>query len=566
MNSGWDSAGEIAAAVSRGTASAREVVAASLARIERSRVLNAFTSVVGERALARAEAIDQAPKNGRALGPLAGVPFAVKNLFDVAGIPTVAGSKINRAYPPAAHDAPLIARLEEAGAILVGALNMGEYAYDFTGENIHDGPSRNPHDTARMTGGSSGGSGGAVAGGLVPLALGSDTNGSIRVPASLCGIFGLKPTYGRLSRAGYVSVCGEPRSSWTVGAHEQGPRARLRRDAGVRPARPGLCRSARPNRPARRSIGASMACGSRLPADTSATAPSRRRALRWSASPPRSTSWTRSSFRKRRRARGAAYMITAAEGAALHLDRLRKQAREFDPAVRDRLIAGALVPAALVAKAQKFRRWYRERMLELFANVDAILAPATPCTAPLIGQQTFVLDGVELSVRANLGIYTQPISFIGLPVVAVPIPLKPLPIGVQIIAAPWREDVALRIAHALETKGVAVGAKTGGRHGGFGQEMQIDLPDVLAEVRDAFDEYEQALVSTTSRRSMRSSMTIRARSAMAAAKISMAMARSRRFGAARSPAGLMRTTVENRHHDLRARLRSRLDVVSPRQH
>ncbi len=123
--------------------------------------------------------------------------------------------------------------------------------------------------------------------------------------------------------------------------------------------------------------------------------------------------------------------------------------------MRDRLIAGAMVPAALVVEAQKFRRWYREQMLELFKEVDAILAPATPCTAPKIGQQTFVLDGVELPVRANLGLYTQPISFIGLPVAAVPVPLKPLPIGVQIIAAPWREDVALRIAHTLETKGIA---------------------------------------------------------------------------------------------------------------
>src|SRR5213079_1893689 len=132
---------------------------------------------------------------------LAGVPFAVKNLFDVTGLPTRAGSKINRELAPCAHDSPLIERLEAAGAVLVGALNMGEYAYDFTGENVHDGNAHNPHDTSRMTGGSSSGSGGAVAGGLVPLALGSDTNGSIRVPSSFCGLFGLKPTYGRLTRA-----------------------------------------------------------------------------------------------------------------------------------------------------------------------------------------------------------------------------------------------------------------------------------------------------------------------------------------------------------------------------
>jgi 1-carboxybiuret hydrolase len=118
-----------------------------------------------------------------------------------------------------------------------------------------------------------------------------------------------------------------------------------------------------------------------------------------------------------------------------------------------------MIPAPLVTKAQKFRRWYREQVLALFAGVDAVLAPATPCTAPRIGQQTFVLDGVELPVRANLGLYTQPISFIGLPVVAVPVALEPLPIGVQIIAAPWREDVALRVAHALEQSGAVAASR-----------------------------------------------------------------------------------------------------------
>src|SRR5881394_1363823 len=198
----WASAAEIAQAVAAGKTTALEVMEAALRRIaERDNALNAFTAVTRERALAKAHAIDADRAAGRTLGPLAGVPFAVKNLFDLVGLTTLAGSKINRDRPPAGGDATLIRRLEAAGAVLVGALNMGEYAYDFTGENVHYGASRNPHDLSRMTGGSSGGSGGAVAGGLVPLALGSDTNGSIRVPASLCGVFGLKPTYGRLSRA-----------------------------------------------------------------------------------------------------------------------------------------------------------------------------------------------------------------------------------------------------------------------------------------------------------------------------------------------------------------------------
>src|SRR3989440_10623125 len=203
MDTAWAPASEIAAAVADGRPSASAVGRPALARTPAAApVLTAFTAVLEDRALAKARAIDAARLAGHPLGALAGVPFAVKNLFDVAGLRTLAGSKINCERAPATRDATLIARLEANGAVLVGALNMGEYAYDFTGENVHYGPSRNPHDVARMTGGSSGGSGGAVAGGLVPLALGSDTNGSIRVPAPLGRIFRLKPTYGRLSRAG----------------------------------------------------------------------------------------------------------------------------------------------------------------------------------------------------------------------------------------------------------------------------------------------------------------------------------------------------------------------------
>jgi aspartyl-tRNA(Asn)/glutamyl-tRNA(Gln) amidotransferase subunit A len=423
--------------------------------------------VTDERARAKAKHIDHSRAQGQRLGPLAGVPFAVKNLFDVAGLPTLAGSKINRDRAPATRDATLIERLEAAGAVLIGALNMGEYAYDFTGENIHDGPSRNPHDSARMTGGSSGGSGAAVGGRLVPLTLGSDTNGSIRVPASLCGIFGLKPTYGRLSRA---------RSFPFVSSLDHlGPLARTTKDValaydamqGHDPDDP-VCvhRQREPTLPViERGLDGlriataggyfrnSMFPEAQVAVDSVAAALRIDREIE---------------IPEAARARAAAYVITATEGAALHLDRLRTRARDFDPAVRDRLIAGAMVPATLVDKAQKFRRWYRERVLELFREVDAILAPATPCTAPSIGQQTFVVDGVELPVRANLGIYTQPISFIGLPVVAVPVPLEPLPIAVQIITAPWREDIALRIAHALEQMGVAAAPPRRPRENGNG--------------------------------------------------------------------------------------------------
>src|SRR5512138_63716 len=197
----------IADAVRAGNVRAHDVVSNALDRIaQRNAALNAFTHVLQEQALADAEAIDRRVASAQDPGPLAGVPFAAKNLFDIAGITTLAGSKIHANRPAAARDATAVARLRAAGAILVGALNMDEYAYGFTTENTHYGATRNPHDLSRIAGGSSGGSAAAVAGGLVPLALGTDTNGSIRVPAALCGVFALKPTFGRVSRAGVVPL------------------------------------------------------------------------------------------------------------------------------------------------------------------------------------------------------------------------------------------------------------------------------------------------------------------------------------------------------------------------
>lgn len=445
----------IASAVAGGKMSALDATEAALARIrQHDGILNSFTDVTADRARAKARAIDADIAAGKTVGPLAGVPFAVKNLLDVAGLPTRAGSKINRDLAPAKRDATLIERMEAAGAVLVGALNMGEYAYDFTGENVHDGPSRNPHDTTRMTGGSSGGSGSAVGGALVPIALGSDTNGSIRVPSSFCGIFGLKPTYGRLSRA---------RSFPFVASLDHlGPFARsvtdlaLAYDAMQGPdADDAACttRGLEPTTPLIANPVSDLRIAIAGGYFQKNVFPEAVEAIGRVAKALGATKMV--DVPEAARARAAAYVITTTEGASLHLDRLRRRPNDFDPAVRDRLIAGAMVPAPLVDRAQKFRRWYRAQFAEIFKSIDVLIAPATPCTAPKLGQVNFNLDGVESPVRANIGIHTQPISFIGLPVVAVPVPLEPLPIGVQIIAAPWREDIALRVAYALEKMGVA---------------------------------------------------------------------------------------------------------------
>lgn len=444
------SATAIAEDVSRGSISAEDVARATLRRIEtESPRINAFTAVTAERALAKARDIDRRRSNGEPLGPLAGVPYAVKNLFDVTGLPTRAGSKINRERAPATRDAVLIERLDAADAVLVGALNMGEYAYDFTGENVHDGNCLNPLDTSRMTGGSSSGSGAAVAAGLTPISLGSDTNGSIRVPSSFCGIFGLKPTYGRLPRTRTFPFCDS--------LDHLGPLARNTRDLALaydvlqgHDRRDPAC-APRQREPvsallARGTEGLRIAVAGGF-FDT-ADMPEAATAVRSAA---QALGASRSVVLDgAEEARAAAFIITNAESAALHLPRLQTRADDYDPDTRDRFLAGAMLPASWLLHAQRVRRWFHDKTVALFRDVDIILAPATPCVAPKGGGKEITLRGETLPLRPNIGLFTQPISCIGLPVACVPIDIGPLPIGVQLIAAPWREDLCLRAASALE--------------------------------------------------------------------------------------------------------------------
>jgi AtzE family amidohydrolase len=446
----------IARAVRAREQSAREVTQAALARIAaRDPAINAFTRVLGEEALAAAAKVDATIAASRDPGPLAGVPFAVKNLFDIAGVITLAGSKIHADRPPAVRDATAVAALRDTGAILVGALNMDEYAYGFTTENTHYGATRNPRDTSRVAGGSSGGSGAAVAAGMVPIALGTDTNGSIRVPAALCGVFGLKPTYGRVSRAGAVLFA----SSFD----HVGPLARSTRDLalafdalqGPDPRDP-VC-STRPADPCAADLDRGID-GLRIAvADghfARGGAPECHEAVARVAEVLRVV--RRVTLPEAHRARASAFVITTSEGAQLHLESLRARAKDFDPLIRDRFLAGALVPAALYARAQRFRAWFRDRVREIFRDVDVLLAPTTPWPAPRIGQETTsVFDGTEVPTRPMMGIFTQPLSFIGLPIVSVPVP-RPgaLPVGVQVIAAPWNERATLRVAAALEEAGI----------------------------------------------------------------------------------------------------------------
>ena len=446
---------ETARLVRDGALSARGATEDALQAIARfDPHLNCFTNVLAHEARAQADAIDALLAAGGDPGPLAGVPFAVKNLLDIAGVTTTAGSMIHAERPPAIADATVVSKLKAAGAVLVGASNMDEYAYGFTTENSHYGPTRNPHDLARVAGGSSGGSAAAVAAGLLPLSLGSDTNGSIRVPAAFCGIFGLKATYGRISRAGAFL--------FAESFDHIGPFARSVADLAVAfdvlhgpdardpvcsrlPAAPTFGRLRRGHEGLRIAVAGGYFKKQGFPEVFDAVT----RAAGALGTDREVV------FPEAARARAAAYVITSCEGGQLHLEDLKTRPQDFDPLTIDRFLAGALLPATWYARAQRFRSWFRDEVRRLFETVDVVLAPATPCPAFTIGQESFAVDGVTLPARASAGLFTQPLSFIGLPIVAAPVHAPGrLPLGIQVIAAPYQEEHALRVAYALERMGI----------------------------------------------------------------------------------------------------------------
>jgi len=449
------SAAAIGRAVREGRLSALALIESRLTRIEKLNPrLNCFTSILADRARREAQAIDTMVAAGRDPGPLAGVPFGVKDNYDVEGRITTAGSIINNARRPASADAILLQRLTASGGVLVGTQNMDEYAYGFTTENAHYGATRNPNDTERSAGGSSGGSAASVAAGLCDFSLGTDTNGSIRVPSSFCGVFGLKPTFGRLPRTGTFPFVHE--------LDHLGPFARNVADLALVydmiqgfDSGDAACRQ-RAMEPTRDTLGA----GSMAPsvailggwfhdmADAQGRAAVKAvgDALGAFDQVVLADAWV---------ARAAAFVMTSASGGNLHIESLRDRAGDFDPATRDRLLAGTLLPANAVLQAQRFRSLFYEKVMDAFRHHDLLLAPATPCAAPLLGQPTIDVNGQVLPTRANIGLLTQPLSFVGLPIVTVPVHNGPMPIGVQIIAPPWREDMALQAAARLERVGIA---------------------------------------------------------------------------------------------------------------
>jgi AtzE family amidohydrolase len=428
-----------AAAVRAGTLKARDLVEDAFARIKAlDPALNAFTRVFASRALAKAEAVDRAAAAGADPGPLAGIVFAAKDLFDVEGVATTAGNKHREGAPKAVRDAPVIARLEAAGAILIGAANMDEFAYGFSTENAHYGVTHNPHDLERLAGGSSGGSAAAVAAGFVHLSLGSDTNGSIRVPASLCGIYGLRPTHGLVPEEGVFPFIER--------MDVAGPFARSLDDlqiafevmAGVQCSPvAGTLRAARltgwfednAGGDAREAVD--MVC--------------KALGVKDDVNLPLAAT-----------GRSAAFLITAYEGGRRHLAEMQRDAGAFDAATRVRFAAGALLPDEFYADAEAAAACFIAQFEGAIGDCDLLIAPSTPTIAPRIADGMIELNGQTVSARANLGACTQPVSLTGAPALSVPIRRSgKLPIGVQLVAARGREDLLFTAAQKLEEMGVA---------------------------------------------------------------------------------------------------------------
>ena len=440
--------------------SAVELAAAATARISRlNSKLNAFITVTAEQAREEARQADAELAAGRDRGPLHGIPIAVKDLFCTRGVRTTCGSKVYEDFVPGI-DAAVVERLRMAGAVMLGKLNMHEMAYGITSANPHFGPVRNPWNLEHSPGGSSGGSAAAVAAQLVYAAMGSDTGGSIRIPAAFCGVVGLKPTYGRVSRYGALPLA--------YSLDHMGPLARSVRDAAAMlNAIAGYDR--------RDPTSSRHPVVDFVPDDGCSI-----RRLRIGFPEnfyfDRLHSGVESSVRgvfARAQSLGAVVkpvrvpdiaalntvgrVIQLAEASAA-AEPFLEHREKFGPDVLALLDQGRLLPATDYINAQRLRRKMCREFDQLWSQVDCLIAPATPITAPRIGDATVRLGGRDEDVRLATTRLVRGINVLGLPALSIPCGLgaSGLPIGIQIIGPAWEEALILRVGAALEEGGVGI--------------------------------------------------------------------------------------------------------------
>ncbi len=452
----WTSIAALADMIATKQVSPVEIVRAHLDRIAaHDGALRAFITVCADAALEAAKIAESQLASGHAVGPLHGVPIGLKDLFNTAGVRTTGGSRILADEIPA-EDATVVARLKAAGAIVLGKLNMHEFAYGPEGLNAHYGDARNPWDATvhRIAGGSSSGSGVAVAAGLCAGALGSDTGGSIRIPSSLCGITGLKPTYGRVSRAGVLPL------AWTM--DHAGPMTRsaldcalmLRAMAGYDPADPSTSVLPVPDYRAAltgdvKGLRIGLLRHSFIDAATEDVAAAVEEAARLFETLGAKVDEV--TLEQLVHVPAAATAIVASEAVAYHLRWLRTRPNDYQPDVRDRLRAGIFVSGAHYVVAQRVRALVRDEVNEALARRDVLLAPTTPVPATPIGQHEVAIRGANADVRTALIRLTRPFNLSGHPVCSVPCGFTSgLPVGMQIVGRPFDEATVLKAADAYQ--------------------------------------------------------------------------------------------------------------------
>ena len=453
----WSSMTELARLIATKAVSPVEVVRVHLDRIAaHDAALRSYITVCADAALAAAREAEGVLMAGRPLGPLHGVPYALKDLYDTAGIKTTGGSKVLADRVPTV-DATAVRRLAEAGAILLGKLNMVEFAYGPEGFNPHYGDARNPWDRAthRLTGGSSSGSGAAVAAGLTPGALGSDTGGSIRIPASLCGITGLKPTYGRVSRSGVLPL------AWSM--DHVGPMTRTAADAalmltamaGYDPADASTSVLPVPDyRAALTGDVKGLRVGLLRGFFLDGAAPEVRSAVETAARTLAAAGAVvdEVSLAQMTSTAPAAFAIVGSEALAYHADTLRARAGDYDPEVARRLKMAAFISGRHYVRAQQVRGLIRADVDAALARRDVLLAPSTPMPAPTVDERQVTLGDGPSPVRPALIRFTQPFNLSGHPACSVPCGFTAggLPIGLQIVGRPFDEATVLRAADAFQ--------------------------------------------------------------------------------------------------------------------